>query len=129
MQRVLKIALLALVGLPAAAQAQSPARAAVEDTAGAWSAPEGSYVVGSEGKSVTRRVTRSDAGLAATLQKNGDDDVRTALSVTVNGPELVIKFQPGEEMLTMTLRHSGAKVTAVLEGEGERHELQGTKTG
>ncbi len=127
MQRMLKIALLALVGLPAAAEAQMPVTTA--DTASAWTAPEGSYLVGTEGKNVTIRVTRSDAGLAATLQKGDDPDVVTARSVTVNGPELVIKFQPEEEMLTMTLRRSGAKVTAVLEGEGERHELQGTKNG
>ncbi len=128
MQRMLKIALLAVVGLPAASQAQAPAAGAA-DTASAWSAPEGTYVVGAEGRSVTIRVTRTDAGLAATLQKGNDPDVVTAQSVAVNGPELVIRFQPEEEMLTMTLRRSGAKVTAVLEGEGERHELEGTKNG
>ncbi len=131
MQRMMKIALLALVGLPAAATAQSAAsgRAAPPDTASAWSAPEGSYVLSSQGKSVTVRVTRTDAGLGATLQKSGDADVVTALSVSVNGPELIVKFQPGESVLTMTLRRSGSAVTGVLDGEGERIELTGTRNG
>ncbi len=129
MQRMLKIALLALVGLPAAAQAQAAASGPTPDSASAWSAPAGTYVLGSQGRSVTVRVTSTDAGLAATLQKAGDDDVINALSVTVNGPELVVKFQPGDRVLTMTLRRSGATITGVLEGEGERFELAGSKNG
>ncbi len=130
MQRIMKIALVALVGLPGTASAQTSARStAGADTASAWTAPEGTYLLSSGGRGITVRVSRSEAGLAATLQKTDDQNVVTALSVSVNGPELVIKFQPGESLLTMTLRRSGAKISAVLEGEGERFDLEGSKNG
>ncbi|HEX9105907.1 MAG TPA: hypothetical protein VF832_01735 [Longimicrobiales bacterium] len=103
---------------------------AATDSARAWTAPEGTYILSSDAMAITVHIARTDTGLTATLQKNDDvHDPVSALSVAASGADLLIRFQPGPNVFTLTLRRNGAVVTGLLEGEGRTMAFTGEKRG